>query len=110
MTVTIYKIYYLILVCGLRTGNKKSMLVYLMYFIFIKIIYSWITILMVISSSSVTRLMILVFTSTYFDKHIDRIVVKTYFAFRNVHVFRQAYITYIKPLLEYASNVGYITL
>jgi len=43
----------------------------------------------------------------YFDKHIDRIVVKAYyriglsfrgFVSRNLHVFRQAYITYIRPL------------
>jgi hypothetical protein len=50
----------------------------------------------------------------HFDKHIDRIVAKAYsrigllfrgFVSRNLHVFRQAYITYIRPLLEYASNV-----
>ena len=50
----------------------------------------------------------------HFDKHIDRIVAKAYsrigilfrgFASRNLHVFRQAYITYIRPILEYASNV-----
>jgi len=50
----------------------------------------------------------------HFVKHIDRILNKAYshigllfrgFASRNFHVFRQAYITYIRPLLEYASNV-----
>jgi len=50
----------------------------------------------------------------HFDKHIDRIVAKAYsrigllfrgFVSRNLHVFRQAYITYIRPLLEYASNI-----
>ena len=50
----------------------------------------------------------------HFDKHIDRIVAKAYsriglllrrFVSRNLRVFRQAYITYIRPLLEYASNV-----
>ena len=50
----------------------------------------------------------------HFDKHIDRIVAKAYsrigllfrgFVSRNLHVFRQAYITYVRPLLEYASNV-----
>jgi len=49
-----------------------------------------------------------------FDNHIDRIVAKAYsrigllfrgFVFRNLHIFRQAYSTYIRPLLEYASNV-----
>jgi len=49
-----------------------------------------------------------------FDKHIDRIVAKAYsricllfrgLVSRNLHVFRQAYITYTRPLLEYASNV-----
>ena len=49
-----------------------------------------------------------------FDKHIDRIVAKAYsrigilfrgFASRNLHVFRQTYITYIRPILGYASNV-----
>jgi len=105
--------------CGLRTGNWKSMLVNLTYFIFIKIIHSRITILMAISLSRVTWLMILVLTididlALHFDKHIDCIVAKAYsrrgllfrgFVSRNLHVFRQAYITYIKPLLEYASNV-----
>ena len=50
----------------------------------------------------------------HFDKHIDRIVAKAYsrigllfrgFVSRNLHVFRQPYITYVRPLLEYASNV-----
>ena len=50
----------------------------------------------------------------HFDKHVDRIVAKAYsrigllfrgFVSRNLNVFRQAYITYIRPLLEYASNV-----
>jgi hypothetical protein len=50
----------------------------------------------------------------HLDKHIDRIVAQAYsiigilftgFVSRNLHVFRQAYITYIKPILEYASNV-----
>jgi len=50
----------------------------------------------------------------YFDKHIDRIVAKAYFRiyllFRgfvshNLYVFRQTYVTYIRPLLEYALNV-----
>jgi len=49
-----------------------------------------------------------------FDKHIDRIIAKAYsrigllfkgFVSRNLLVFRRAYITYIRPLLEYASNV-----
>ena len=57
----------------------------------------------------------------HFDKHIDRIVAKAYtrigllfrgFVSRDLHVFRQAYITYIRPLLEYASNVWspYLTM
>jgi len=50
-----------------------------------------------------------------FNKHIDRMVAKAYsrigllfrgFVSRNLHVFSQAYITYIRPLLEYASNVS----
>jgi len=50
----------------------------------------------------------------HFDNHIDRFAAKTYsricvlvrgFVSRNLHVFRQAYITYIRPLLEYLSNV-----
>jgi len=50
----------------------------------------------------------------HFEKHIDRIVAKAYsrivllfkgFVSRNLHLFRQAYITYIRPLLEYASNI-----
>jgi len=50
----------------------------------------------------------------HFDKHIDRISATTYFrvgllfrrlASRNLHDLRQAYITYVRPLLEYASNV-----
>jgi len=59
--------------------------------------------------------MILVLTLiTYFDKHIDRIFAKAYsrigllfrgFVSRNLHVFRRAYITYVRPLLEYSSNV-----
>jgi len=105
------------LVWSIRTGNWKSMLVNLTYFIFIKIIHSRITILMAISLSRVTWIMILVLTSTYSttSEHIDRIVAKGIFShigllFRGfvspkLHVFRQAYITYIRPLLEYASNV-----
>jgi len=50
----------------------------------------------------------------HFGKHIDRTVTKAYsrigllfsgFVCRNLHAFRQAYITYIRSLLEYASNV-----
>ena len=50
----------------------------------------------------------------HFDKHIDRIVAKAHsrigilfrgFASRNLHVFRQAYFTDIRPILEYALNV-----
>jgi len=50
----------------------------------------------------------------HFGKHIYRIVAKAYsrigllfrgFVSRNLHAFRQAYITYIRPLLEYESNV-----
>ena len=50
----------------------------------------------------------------HFDKHIDRIVAKAYsrigilfrgFASGNLHVFRQAYITHIRPIIEYASDV-----
>ena len=50
----------------------------------------------------------------HFDKHIDRVVAKAYtrigllfrgFVSRNLHVLRQAFITYIRPLLEYATNV-----
>jgi len=50
----------------------------------------------------------------HLDKHIERIVATAYsltgslfrgFVSRNVNVFRQAYITYIRPLSEYASNV-----
>jgi len=50
----------------------------------------------------------------HFGKHIDRIVPKAYsrigllfrgFVSRNLHAFRQAYITYTRPLLEYASNL-----
>jgi len=50
----------------------------------------------------------------HFGKHIDRIVAKAYyrivtlfrgFVSRNVYVFRQTYISYMRPLLEYASNV-----
>jgi len=50
----------------------------------------------------------------HFDKHVDRIVAKAYsrigllfrgFVSRNLLVFRQAYITYIRPPLKYESNV-----
>jgi len=50
----------------------------------------------------------------HFDKNVDHIVAKAYFRIgllfrrfisRNLHVFRQAYITFIRPLLEYASKV-----
>jgi len=50
----------------------------------------------------------------YIDKHIDSIVAKAYsyigllfrgFVSRNLLVLRQTYITYVRPLLEYASNV-----
>jgi len=53
----------------------------------------------------------------HFDKHIYRIVAKAYsrigllfrgFVSDNLHVFRQAYITYIRPLFEYASNVCFL--
>jgi hypothetical protein len=53
-------------------------------------------------------------SSLRFHKHIDRIVAKAYsrigilfrgFVSRNLPVLKQAYITYIRPLLEYASNV-----
>ena len=49
-----------------------------------------------------------------FDSHINKMLAKAYsrvgslfrgFSTRNVNVLRQAYITYIRPLLEYASNV-----
>jgi len=49
-----------------------------------------------------------------FDKLVDRIVPKAYsrigllfrgFVSRNMHAFRRDYITYIRPLLDYASNV-----
>jgi len=50
----------------------------------------------------------------HYDKHIDRIVAKAYcrigllfrgFVSRSLHVFNRAYITYIRPLLEYSSNI-----
>ena len=50
----------------------------------------------------------------HFDKHVDRIVAKAYsrigllfrgFVSRNLNVLRQAYITYIRPLLEHACLV-----
>jgi len=50
----------------------------------------------------------------HFDKLIDHIVAKAYsrifllfrgFVSRNLHVFWQAYVTYIRLLIEYASNV-----
>jgi len=49
----------------------------------------------------------------HFDKHIDRFVAKAYsrigllfrgFVSRHLHVFKRTYITYIRPLLEYAYN------
>jgi len=52
----------------------------------------------------------------HFGEHIDRIVAKAYsridilfrgFVSRNLHAFRQAYIPYTRPLLEYASNVWF---
>ena len=49
-----------------------------------------------------------------FDKHVDSIVRRAYmrigvlfkgFVSRDINVLRQAYITFIRPILEYASNV-----
>jgi len=51
----------------------------------------------------------------HFYKHIDRIVAKAYsrigllfrgFVSRNLHVFRRAYITYIRPLLDMLLTYG----
>jgi hypothetical protein len=60
------------------------------------------------------RLGVNIDSSLEFPNHIDRIVVKAYsrigvlfrgFVSRNLLLLKQAYITYIRPLLEYASNV-----
>lgn len=49
-----------------------------------------------------------------YDKHINNVIGKAYsrvgvlyrgFASRNVRVLRQAYVTYVRPVLEYASSV-----
>jgi len=61
--------------CGLRTGNYKSMLENLTYFIFIKIIHSWITILIkswdLVNDAGVDINLLPVL---HFNKNIDRIV------------------------------------
>jgi len=55
----------------------------------------------------------------HFHKHTDHIVAKAYsrigilfrgYVSRNLHVLRQAYMTYITPLLKYAKNVWYLHL
>jgi len=93
------------------------MLVNVIFSIYIKTTYSWIIILITYALSHVfliNDIGVDIDSLLHFDEHIDRIVPKAYyrigllfrgFVSRNLHVFRRGYITYIRPLLEYASNV-----
>jgi hypothetical protein len=65
-------------------------------------------------SQSVTDLGVDIDSSLSFDTHINKIIGKAYsrvgilfkgFASRDIRILRQAFTTYVRPVLEYASNV-----